>query len=145
MRPMKLRRLLLAILVGLALVYLALLPTLRRMAAETKHLQRRNAAQQAEAARLTGLRRALAEARAKVQSVPRDATAQRELAARCREAGQLDEAARRSRLAAGLQPRDPEPLLLLADIQRQARRYDAAVDAYKAALAIDPANQHALT
>src|SRR5690349_7889662 len=64
-------RLLLTVLIGLALVYVALLPTLRRMAAETEHLQRRNAAQQAEAARLAGLRRALAEARAKVQRDPR--------------------------------------------------------------------------
>jgi tetratricopeptide (TPR) repeat protein len=136
---------LLALLLGLGLLYLTLLPMLRRMAAETSRLQRRNAAQQAEAARLAGLRRELIGARAKVERAPGDAAAQLELAACCREVGQLDEATRRAELAAGLRPHDPAPLLLLADIQRQRRCYAAAVVAYKAALAIDPANQQGLT
>src|SRR5712692_602504 len=138
-------RLLLAGLIGLCLLYLALLPWRRQMAAETERLHRQTAAQQAEAVRLAGLRWALDEARAQVERSPRDPQAQIALAERCSETGQLDEAARHANLAAGLLPHDPEPLLLLADVQHRARRYDAAVDAYKAALAIDPGNQRALT
>src|SRR5438105_1174991 len=139
------RRLLLAGLLGLAILYLVLLPWLRRMSAETARLQRDTAARQSEAARLGGIRRALEEARARVERHPQDAAAQLDLAERCSEAGQLDEGVRHARLAAQLWPHDPDPLLLLADLQLRARRYVAAVDAYKTALSIAPGNQRALT
>jgi tetratricopeptide (TPR) repeat protein len=138
-------RLLVGCLLLLAILYVALLPRLRRMAADTARLQRDTAARQAAAARLAGLRQALDAARTQAASHPDSAPAQLELAMRLSETGQLDEAARHARVAARLQPHDPEPLLLLADIEHRARRYDAAVDAYKAALAIAPGNQRALT
>src|SRR5258708_6227069 len=104
-------------LLALCLLYLALLPRLRRMSTQTARLQRQTAARQTEVARLACLRRALTEARAGVERDPRDAAAQIELAERCSEAGQIDEGARHAQLAAGLSPHDPAALLLLADIR----------------------------
>src|SRR5438552_18847617 len=117
------RHLLFGCLILLVILYLALLPWLRRMAADTTRLQRETAARQAEAARLAGLRRALDAARTQAERHPDDSQAQLGLAVRLSESGELDEAERHARLAAGLRPRDPEPLLLLADIAHRAPRY----------------------
>src|SRR5260221_10295777 len=100
------RRKLLLGLLTLSVLYLALLPRLRRMSAETARLQRETAARQTDAARLAGLRRSLAEARARVERDPRDAAAQIEMAERSSEMGQMDEGARHAQLAAGLMPHD---------------------------------------
>jgi tetratricopeptide (TPR) repeat protein len=139
------RYLLLASLLGVAVLYLALLPRLRQMTAETERLKRQTRAGQKEAVQLAGRRRALDDARARVERDPRDGQARLELATRLSEAGQIDEAARHAQAAADLLPRDPAPLLIRADIDRRARRYVEAVDAYRGALARAPSHQQALT
>jgi tetratricopeptide (TPR) repeat protein len=115
------------------------------MTAETERLKQQTQAGQEEAVHLARLRRALDDARTRVERDPRDGQAQVELAARLSEAGQIEEAARHAQAAADLLPRDPAPLLVRADVERRARRYVEAVDAYKGALARDPSNQQALT
>ena len=57
-----------------------------------------------------------------------------------------DEAAREAALTelARLAPHDPGPLLGLAAVEQQARRYPAAADLYRRVLAIDPGNANAL-
>src|SRR5437867_247887 len=107
-RPRSARRLLLlAGLLGVGILYLALLPRLRQMDAETERLKRQTQAGQKEAAHLAEMRRALDDARVRVERNPRDGQAQVELAARLSEAGRLDEAAQHARAAADLLPHDP--------------------------------------
>jgi tetratricopeptide (TPR) repeat protein len=138
------RQLLPALLIVLALLYLALLPWLRRLQAETQRIERETLIKQAEADRTARLRGDLEADRAEVARNPGDARAQLQLALRCHEAGRLDEAAQHAGIAVGLQPGNPEPLLVLADIQNHAHRFYEAVRAYRAVLASSPTEPRAL-
>jgi cytochrome c-type biogenesis protein CcmH/NrfG len=125
-------------LICVGLLYLATLPWQRRMAAETARIESDNLAKQAEAARQIAINNTLESTRAQVERNPGDARGQLELAERYAELGRLDEAAVRAEIAVGLEPKSSEPLLIFADIQQRGRHYDAAMRAYKAALALSP-------
>lgn len=140
---MRRRKLLLAVLLGLAAIYGALLPWRRRVGAEVARIDLETAARQKEEHRLLDLRGALTRAQEEVTRSPRDAEAHLRLAAQYHSAGRLNEAAQQAEIAVGLQPQDSAALLMLADIQQHARRYDSAVRAYKTTLARQPGNLQA--
>lgn len=136
--PTRRRKWLVAGLLGMAVIYLALLPWRRHMGAEVVRLEREAAAREREERRLTDLRGALTKAQEDVVRSPGDADAHVRLAAQYHSVGRLEDAAQQAEIASGLQPRNSAPLLMLADIQQHARRYTAAIRAYRAALVRQP-------
>ncbi len=134
------RRLLVGLLLFTVLLYAGTLPWQRRMAEETERINKENAANQEILARQNEADKSLRAARDEVERNPSDVNAQIRLAQRYAEAGRLDEAETRAQIAVGLQPKALEPLLVLADVEQRARHYDAAIRAYKSALALSPAD-----
>lgn len=134
---------LLAALVAAALLYVFTLPWQHKMAAETARIESETAARQAAATRRETDTKTLQNAAAEVERHPSDVGAQMQLAQLYAGADRLDEAEARAEIAAGLQPASPEPLLVLADIEQRLRHYDAAMRAYRAALAIAPSDPRA--
>ena len=138
------RLLLFGSLIVLALVYLGLKPALDRMGAETARMKRERDANQAQSAHFKDLRSAFDQARERAGQNPKDAGAQREMAQRCEEAGNLGESLQYAESAARLQPQDVNVLLTVASLSQRLKHYDTAVEAYRQTLAIAPNEPRAL-
>jgi tetratricopeptide (TPR) repeat protein len=136
-------RLLLGLLAVAVVVYAATIPWQRKMAAETARLDAETAARQAAASRQGADAKSLQAVTAQVERNPADASAQLQLAQAYAGLGRLDDAEARAQVAVGLERTNPEPLLVLADIEQRLRHYDAAMRAYTAAMAIDPGDARA--
>ena len=143
--PSSRSRLLLGLLAGMALLYLALQPALRRMHAETERVNRETSANQAEAARLGSLRADLEQARQRVRQAPDDIQARRELARRSEEAGEYEEALQQAEAVTRLLPRDAEAWVQTASLRQRLKRYDTAMEAYQQALAVAAGQANAVT
>ena len=142
--PPRSRLLLIGLLAFFAVAYLAARPTLNRIQAETDKINRHTVADQAEEARLRGLRSALDQAKQRVAQNPGDWQAQREMAQRSEEAGNIEEALQYAQAAARLQSQDVDALLTVASLRQRLKRYDTAMDAYQQALAHTPDEPRAL-
>jgi tetratricopeptide (TPR) repeat protein len=139
------RLLLFGFLIALLLIYLVLQPTLERMKAETARMKRERDANQAQAAHFKDLRSALEQTRERVTQNPNDAEAQREMAQRCEEVGNLGEALLHAEASVRLQPNDVETLVLTATLRQRLKHYDTAMEAYQQVLAVAPQEPRALT
>ena len=139
------RLLLFGFLIVLALVYLGLKPTLDRMGAETARMKRERAANQAQAAHVQELRSALKHIKERATQNPTDAGAQREMAQRSEEAGNLEESLKYAEASIRLQTHDVDALLFTAALRERLKRYDTAIDAYQQVLAVAPQDPRALT
>src|SRR5262249_59802315 len=129
---------------GVGVLHLAGPPGRGRRTADAEQWRHRAEVSRARATRLAGVHASLEAARARAAASPGDAAVHLELARQAADAGELPEAADHARLAAGLLPREAAPRLLLAEVERRRRRYDAAMDAYRSALAVNPSDPLAL-
>lgn len=136
--------LLLALFVSVVL-FLALLPWLRRINEETARLEHQAEQNQKSASELSGKRQQLDAARLAVTQTPNDPIAHLRLAGMLTETGALDEARSHVELSLRLRPGEVGALLLLADIHQRARQHYEAMNAYRGALARSPLDPRALT
>ena len=135
---------LLVALAAIVLLYVALLPQLRRMQAETERLRREEARHNAaltQPARPSG---DLDAARAAVAKAPDNLNANMMLASALVAAGKPDEALGYVRRCADRAPNDARIKLALADIYERLRRHYDAMQIYRGLLAQDPGNVDAL-
>jgi predicted Zn-dependent protease len=137
-RPNRLRPLLVA-LAAIALLFVALLPTLRRMQAETERIdrdtQRRDTAPSPDA---------LDAARAAVAKSPGDLHANMTLAGALVAAGKPDEARGYVLQCAVREPGNVQVNLALADIYERLRRHYEAMEIYRAILRLSPGTVQAV-
>jgi predicted Zn-dependent protease len=130
------------VLTAIALLYVALLPQLQRMQAETERLRREEARHNAALTQPAGPVSGLDAARAAVAKSPNDLNANMMLAAALVAAGKSDEALTYVRHCAD---RDPGNVRVkLADIYERTRRHYDAMQAYHTLLAQDPGNVDAV-
>ncbi|HLK56340.1 MAG TPA: tetratricopeptide repeat protein [Chthonomonadaceae bacterium] len=134
---------LLIALVAIILLYVALLPQLRRMQAETERLRREEARHNAALTPPVRPGSDLEAARASVAKAPDDLNANMALASALVAAGRADEALGYVRKCADRAPNDARIQLTLADIYERLRRHYDAIQTYRDLLAHDPGNSDA--
>ncbi|HZT43294.1 MAG TPA: tetratricopeptide repeat protein [Chthonomonadaceae bacterium] len=135
---------LLVALVAIVLLYVALLPQLRRMQAETERLRREEARHNAALTQPARPGSDLDAARAAVAKAPDDLNANMVLASDLVAAGKPDVALGYVRRCANRAPHDVRINLALADLYERLRRHYDAMQTYRALLAQDPGNLDAI-
>src|ERR1043165_572892 len=135
-------KLLLVTLAALAVVYVALLPTLLRMSREAARIERQTAQTKEMADSVARFRAGMEAAATAVERSPNDPGAHLELATRLTQAGRIEEAMNHAAVADRLKPNNPRILEVKADLEQRAHRYDEAIRSYKSLLAVEPSNAH---
>ncbi len=138
--PKRMRSLLVLLLV-LGGVYVALLPWLRRLNAETERINREQRAAKTLPNQIVSTK--LDEAHAAVTRAPNDPQARLNLASLFSEMGNLREAAAQAETVVRLRPTDTAALLFLAQVYQRDHRYDPAIQTYRALLALSPDDSQA--
>ena len=129
---------LLGLLVGLLICWLALRPTLERMRADARRIDAETEAMLARSREQDSRQSTLATAQAAVDANPSDVAALLQLASVALEAGQVETALDAASRAVRQNPSDSVPALALADIQQRSKRYDEAIITYRRVLAAEP-------
>ena len=137
-------KLLIGILVGVVVVYLVLLPWIKKMNAETKKLESEAQQNTQKVAEISKVKEAVETSisNAKTSTNPVEIL---QAASQAKDAGKTDDAIALIEKALTIKPDDADTLLLLADVNSLAKRHYEAMDAYKRILAKDPDNLRAIT
>ncbi|HLK58747.1 MAG TPA: tetratricopeptide repeat protein [Chthonomonadaceae bacterium] len=142
LQPNRLIPLLIA-LAAIALLYIALLPILRHMQAETERINRELQRRDTAVSQPVPPADALDAARAAVAKSPDDPHANLTLAGALVAAGKPDEALIYARKSALREPGNVPVQLALADIYERLRRHYEAMETYRAMLKLSPATVEA--
>lgn len=132
------QKILLVLLVVAGGAYLTMIPFLNRMKSETKQYETVAAERDLEAKNMTSKQLDLDKAKTVAEKNPEDAKLQMTAAEACLQANLWKETVKYSRNASRLAPREVAPLVSLAIASKALGQFQAAIEAYREALKIDP-------